>query len=217
MENNQQNIQPEQQDNQQSVSPNFQVNPQNYQPANQPGYQPQGNAYNQTYQPPMNQANYQQQNQPYYQQSGPQGYQQPPYSAAPRARRNQLLYTVSILLIVFGSIGAIQSFGGMFASFLYSGFYVVVMLFSAVASVLRVVAGIVGLQNVDKPQNADKCKTMGIITLIGYGISHIVYFIWAIRSFSNILSFFSFFSLILGALFPVLYLVGVDQLKKGKF
>lgn len=216
MENNQQNIQPEQQDNQQSGSPNFKANPQNYQPSNQPNYQPQGNAYNQTYQPQMNQVTYHQQNQPYYQQSGPQGYQQPLYSAPPRARRNQLLYSISILLIIFGSIGAVQSLGGLFSSFFHGGLYVVLTLISCLASALRVVAGIVGLQNADKPYNADKCKTMGIVTLIGYGLSQIFYFIWAIRSFSNILSFIAFFSLLLGAILPILYLVGVDQLKKGK-
>jgi hypothetical protein len=216
MENNQQNFQPEQQDNQQAISPDFQTNPQNYQPANQPDHQPQGNAYNQANQPPMNQANHHQQNQHYYQQGGFQGYQQPPYSSAPRARRNQLLFTVSILLIVFGIIGAVQSLGGLFSSFFHGGLYAVLTLISCLASALRVVAGIVGLQNADKPYNADKCKTMGIVTLIGYGLSQIFYFIWAIRSFSNILSFIAFFSLLLGAILPILYLVGVDQLKKGK-
>ena len=78
---------------------------------------------------------------------------------------------------------------------------------SLLGSILQLVAGIMGAKNKNIPANGKKCFTLGIIVIL-------------LAVAGNVMTValggeFSVLGLALGAVLPVLYIVGALQLKKS--
>ena len=113
---------------------------------------------------------------------------------------------LSILFgVIIGGVGAlIAKFAG--ASTLGFAFYLGLAT-TLVGGIIQLIAGINGVKHCNKPENAKKCITWGIIVI-------------ALCVISNILTVvgggeFSIVNLLTGLVIPVLYLVGGIQNKKA--
>ncbi|NLL90932.1 MAG: hypothetical protein GX222_00745 [Ruminococcaceae bacterium] len=126
----------------------------------------------------------------------------------------KLLKVTGIIMIVFGSIGIIFGLlavvgagavaalvGGSAAGLVFAA------ILSLLGSILQLVAGIMGAKNKNIPANGKKCFTLGIIVIL-------------LAVAGNVMTValggeFSVLGLALGAVLPVLYIVGALQLKKS--
>lgn len=150
-----------------------------------------------------------------YQQAGPQGYQPAPV----QLKGSSLLKIASILLIVFGAIGIIVSIIGLVSLVGLSSFFraydtdfnlgllYVAGILGLVGTVLRLVAGIIGLKNHNNKAKAGTCFMWGIIIVAFTVVSSILTVIGG--------NSFPFLSFIIGLIVPALYIVGAHQNKVG--
>ena len=129
--------------------------------------------------------------------------------------KNRVLQITGIVMIVGGIIGVIA---GTIA-FTSLGFLTIILdseadfklslssiILSVIISVINIVAGIVGVINSDRPENAGVCFIFGFITLIS-------------SVFASTLSMlggksYQISSLLIGLIIPILYLVGAYQNKQ---
>lgn len=138
----------------------------------------------------------------------------------PVPQKNTFLKVMGIIMIVGGILGIILSIisllgvgalaamaaaGGVEFS---SALLIVSAILAIVGSVVELIAGISGVKNCDKPQMAKKCMILGIAIIALNIISTILVIIDYPESFSV-------FSVALGLVVPVLYLVAALQLKKA--
>lgn len=128
-------------------------------------------------------------------------------------RKSTMLFVVGILLIIFGGLSLIGTLaliaggsilGAAFGSAALTGILLVASLIAGAAGILDLYAGIKGVTNSNKPENAQSCITIAYV-LIGFQAVSII-----INFFAGSLSFSSFLGLVL----PILYLIGANQLKK---
>lgn len=129
---------------------------------------------------------------------------------------SKMLKVTGILMIIGGALSLIIALvaivGLAAAASLAGGMVGVVVLLAVVASIVAIVgggielvAGILGVKNWNQPAKAQSCIVFGAIII-------------ALSVLSNILNLasgseFNLFSLLLGLVLPVLYLIGAVQLK----
>ena len=123
-----------------------------------------------------------------------------------------MLQVISILMIVFGAIATVIELIGLVAIIAAialgaSPLFLLAYILLIAGGIAELVVGIIGVINCKNPEKAQMLLTCGIVvtvlTLVG-----------------NILSMilggdFNAFGLISGMLFPILFIVGSLQLKKG--
>jgi len=139
----------------------------------------------------------------------PQGYQNayPPAPSTPQ--RNQLLFVVSILLIIGAAINLIMGLGlvALMNSYNLSvsqGMVTFSVLLAFIGAVLLLVVGILGIRNAANPAKSGLLVSLGIGLVIFALLNSIVAI--AIEGFSV--------GAVTGFLLPVLFLVGAFNLKK---
>ena len=128
-----------------------------------------------------------------------------------------MLKVTGILMIIgaglglFGSLGLL-ALGGLFAA---SGVGIGLAAIAAIASIiaiaasaLQLIAGILGVKNWNKPEKASICIILGSI-ILGANVLSTIYDLIMGSSFGAEL-----FGLVIGAVIPVIYIVGAVQLKK---
>ncbi len=128
---------------------------------------------------------------------------------------SKLLKIVSILMIVFGAISLILDIvaiaGAAWAFALAAelgisvGGYIFAIILLIVATIIQIVAGILGVMNWNKPAKAQTCFIIGIICIALTVIGNII----AVASYEA-----NVFTLISGLVIPILYVVGALDLKK---
>ena len=141
---------------------------------------------------------------------------------------SKLLKVISILMIIGGIIGAIVSIFSILGAGVLSAasgdaqlqqaaaasgtnmgavnaLVWVSVVFMVISSVVEIVAGVKGVKNWSNPAAAKSLLTLGVVCAVISVIGTII---------SAIGGSFSVVSLILGLLFPVLYIIGANQLKK---
>lgn len=130
------------------------------------------------------------------------------------AGNGKLLKVTGIIMIIFGAIGIIVSIlavvgAGAVAALVGSsaGGLVFAALLSLLGAVLQLVAGIMGAANKNNPAKGGKCLVLGIIVILLSIAGNITTV--ALGGQFNVLG------LILGAILPVLYIIGAVQLKKS--
>jgi len=125
-------------------------------------------------------------------------------------KTNKLLQVVSIIWLVFASIGLIIALIAIAGTFLLFAaglaLLAIAALVGVVGMVIAFVASIVGIKNASKPEKAGTC--------IGFGITVI-----ALSLLSTVLGLaaggtFDWISLFVGLVIPALYLIGAFQNKK---
>ncbi|NMA07201.1 MAG: hypothetical protein GX928_05760 [Ruminococcaceae bacterium] len=126
----------------------------------------------------------------------------------------KLLKVTGIIMIVFGAIGIIVGLlavvgAGAVAALVgaSAGGLVFAALLSLLGSVLQLVAGIMGAANKNNPAKGGKCLVLGIIVILLAVAGNIMTVVLGGE--------FSVLGLVLGAVLPVLYIVGALQLKKS--
>ena len=134
-------------------------------------------------------------------------YAQAPYYAGPTApQRNQMVFVMSILILIGGAINLFLGFGVVAAGRSYAmssglyGFYCFILF---LAAAYMIVLGILGIMNAAKPEKGAMLFYMGIGCLVIPIISLII----------NISVGGNAFSGILGFLFPILFIIGANNLK----
>ena len=208
------------------------TNPQQYQQQQQQ-YQPQQQQYQpqqQQYQPQ------QQQYQPQQQQYQQQQYQ-PQYQQTAKLKGSTLVKVVGILMTIFGPIGIIVSIysfttvralfalsDGLFsmvpgfdevgdalygASGISPGLLYASIALSAVGSIILLIAGILGIKNHNNKEKAGTLIVLGVIIIAVNVISSVLSGIGGNFTATNIVG------LLLGAVIPVLYIIGAMQNKKS--
>lgn len=129
------------------------------------------------------------------------------------------LKVMGILFIIGAALGIVLLLiaGGLSALFFNLEYYtgtevavsVVSIIFGLIAVVVRLIAGILGVKNCEKPEKANVCLGWGI-ALIALEVLSFIYTI--ITDPSGI---FNIFNIFLGLVFPVLYIVGAVLNKKS--
>ncbi len=126
---------------------------------------------------------------------------------------SKLLKVISILMIVFAGIGIVMEiilFSGLavLASVIGSnmGMYTFAVIIGLVGCVVELISGILGVKNWNVPEKAQTCVICGIVCVAFQILSNILVLV----SYSQ---GFNVFSLLIGLVVPVLYLVGAFQLK----
>lgn len=129
---------------------------------------------------------------------------------------SKMLKVTGILMIIGGALSLIIALvaivGLAAAASLAGGMVGVVVLLAVVASIVAIVgggielaAGILGVKNWNQPAKAQPCIVLGAIIIALSVVSNIL----SISSGSE----FNLFTLLLGLVLPVLYLIGAVQLK----
>lgn len=119
-------------------------------------------------------------------------------------KKSTLLQVISILQIVFSGIAALILLLALVAgTVLASGLVIFASLIGLASAGFNLYAGIVGVKNCAKPENAQKCFTIGVIMVVLAGVNVVLGLV------SNGFSISSITNLVL----PVLYLIGANQLK----
>lgn len=134
--------------------------------------------------------------------------------------KNKFLQICGILMIIGGIVGilisAIAVVGILLASVVAtavqvtgvgSGLVTVALLISIIGSIVTLIAGIMGVKNAAKPENAGKCITIGFVNIAFTVLSNVIGLIGG--SALNTVSLFT------GLILPGLYLFGAYQ-SKGK-
>lgn len=130
-----------------------------------------------------------------------------------------LLKVTGILMIIGGAISvilAIFALVGLGATLsLFEGqgltaLIVISVLFTCIAAALELIAGIIGVQNCDKPEKAQLCFIFGIIVLAIAVIARVIDFLYGTTSIWS-----SLISLALGVVLPILYILGALRNKKS--
>lgn len=132
---------------------------------------------------------------------------------------SKMLKVCGILMIIGAALALVMSIiallgvgtvMGLAAGSLAAGFGIatVFMVIASLGAVLQLIAGIVGVSNWDKPQNAGRCIVLGFIIVILNVISQLGTLLSTQSTGGEI------FTVLLGLVIPVLYLVGAFQLKK---
>ena len=130
-----------------------------------------------------------------------------------QAKGASFLKVTGILMIIGGSISilltiiALSGVAAIIALGLGNAMLYISSIVLLASSVAQLVAGIIGVKNCKNPEKAQSCITWGII-------------VSALCVLGEILSVigggsFSFFSLLLGLVLPVLYTVGAIKNKQG--
>ena len=124
---------------------------------------------------------------------------------------SKMLQVVSILMIVFGAIATVMSLIGLVVviaavALTGEGLALVAYLILIAGGIAELVVGIIGVVNCKNLEKAQMLLTCGIVVA-------------AVQVLGNILSMagsgFNFFGLLSGLLFPILFIVGAIQMKKG--
>ena len=191
-------------------------------------YQPQ----QQQYQPQQQQ--YQPQQQQYQPQQ--QQYQSQQYQQTAKLKGSTLVKVVGILMTIFGPLGIIASiysfttirallafsdglfsmfdeFGGSSAIYgaagLSPGLLYASIALSAVGSIMLLIAGIMGIKNHNNKEKA------GTLVILGIAIIAINVLSSVLAGIGGNFSATSIVGLLLGAVIPVLYIIGATQNKKS--
>jgi len=127
-------------------------------------------------------------------------------------QKNKLLQICGILMIIGGSLGIILSIVAVLGSIALvalaggSGMLLLVAsILAIVSSIVSLIAGIAGVKNADKPENAGKCITYGMINIAFSLLGNVLGVIGG-NSFFSVSTF-------TGLVLPALYLVGAYQNK----
>ena len=135
-------------------------------------------------------------------------YAQAPYYAGTAVpQRNQMVFVMSILILIGGAINLFVGFAVVAAGHLYTmssglyGFYCFILFFAAA---YMIVLGILGIMNAAKPDKGALLFYMGIGCLVIPIISLIIGAAAGVNIFSGILGF----------LFPILFIIGANYLRK---
>jgi len=184
-----------------------------YDPSQQVPYAPQESgpndpqSYPQQYAQPA--GGYPPQQAPYSQQvpHAPQAYPGM-YSQAPQTpKRNQLVFVVSILLLVGAAINLFNGFG-MFALLNYyyisTGLVTALIILAFGGAALLLVAGILGIMHAANPAKAGLLVNVGIGLIAFAVINAIITIVGDLFSYSTVTVF----------LLPILFLVGALTMKK---
>lgn len=126
---------------------------------------------------------------------------------------SKFLKVTGILMIIFGALAlvlaiiAIAGISLLAAMGASSGLLTVSCILALVGAVAELVAGIIGVKNWNKLENAGTCITWGIIVIVLCVISNILTVVGG--------GDFSVLNLVTGLVIPVLYLIGGLQNKKA--
>ena len=131
--------------------------------------------------------------------------------------KNKLLQICGILMIIGGSVGTVISIIAIAGMILIAGLAAIAgvdatlalvsTILLIVSSIVTLIAGITGVKNAGRPENASKCITIGFINIAVTIVGNIV----AVVSGDNL----SPLSLVTGLVLPALFLLGAYQ-NKGK-
>lgn len=115
------------------------------------------------------------------------------------------LQVVSIIMIVGGALSLLITGCGacavtaLAAGLGIGGLWMAYLVFGLLASVIELVAGIIGVMKAGKPGRPQICIVLGVIMIVFSLLSNILY---AVDGYG-----LDFFSLILGLALPVLYVI----------
>ena len=118
-----------------------------------------------------------------------------------------LLKVSGILLIIFAVIGAIGGLavGGLAIAAGAPGLAILMVLSVFAGVALNLIAGILGVKNADKPEKAQVCFILGVVMV-------------ALQVISAVISIagrtFQWYSVVIGLVLPILYLVGALKNKE---
>lgn len=126
-------------------------------------------------------------------------------------KRNMMLFVVSIIMVVFGGIGAIMGLIALIGSFSMmnvvgslAGRFIVASMITPITCGFQIFVAIVGIRNANKPFRGSFCFILGTIILALAAIN----VIFGIVNGANIVM------ALIGLVLPVLYTIGADQLRK---
>ena len=116
-----------------------------------------------------------------------------------------------ILMIIGGAISAILNIVVIaIGAKGHAGMLVVAGVIGIIGAIVELITGIVGVKNCAKPENAGKCLTWGIITLVLAVISNVLVWIAGGSSAGSIIG-----TILTGFAIPVLYIIGAVLNKKS--
>lgn len=125
---------------------------------------------------------------------------------------SKFLKVTGILMIIFGAIGLVVSILGIAgasvatAAGIPAGIIWGAVLLSLLGAVIEFVAGIIGVKNWNKPEKATTCIICGVLVIAFSLVSNIITLVGNAENFNV-------FSLLIGLVIPVLYLIGAFQNK----
>lgn len=135
-----------------------------------------------------------------------------------QAKGRMYLKVTGILMIIGGALGIIVDLialvgltaltAGLGGTGLAIGIVAVAVVIAGVGSILEFIAGIIGVKNNNRPEKATTCLVWGIIVAAMTVLSTILSLSGG-KGFSDVI-----FSLILGLVIPVLYIIGAAFNKK---
>lgn len=130
------------------------------------------------------------------------------------AKGAKFLKVTGILMIIGGILGIILGIVALLgvAALAYisdgelvTGLLYVASIVAVLSGIVQLIAGIMGVKNSKKPENAKKCMVWGVIVIVFSLISSILTVVGG-NSFPT-------FSFLLGLVLPVLYIVGAAKNK----
>jgi len=133
---------------------------------------------------------------------------QAPYYVPMPPKRNQMVFVVSILIVIGGAYNFFAGINTAAAGRLYgmsSGLYDFYVFFLFLAAAYMIVMGIFGIRNAANPAKGSLLLNMGIGSLVIPVVSIIIALTYGLAAFVGLLGF----------ILPILFIVGANQLKKG--